>query len=359
MIVAGGGTGGHLFPGLAVAESLRRPDDAVLFIGSAFGIEARVIPPTAFPFRPLAIRGVRGRGVRGVLQLGWQFPSAIIRAWRMIGEFRAHVVLGVGGYASFPVVVAAWFRGIPSVLLEQNARPGLANRVLGRLARRVCTTFPEAREFFPLPKVVLTGNPVRPFPTWRHEAREGFTVLVFGGSQGAHRINAAVHAAAETLGERIPGLRIIHQTGSTDRDWLQERYQRLGIPAEVRVFIEDMGWAYAQADLVLCRAGATTVAELTTLGRAAILVPYPFAADDHQRANAEVLAAQGAAMMILDRDLDGPRLAETVAALAANRGKLEAMGEAARRLGRPDAAERVVAVCREVAGEVRGDGESV
>ncbi len=356
MIVAGGGTGGHLFPGLAVADLVAGgAAQAVLFVGSASGIEARVVPQTRFGFRAIPISGLRGRGWRGSLRLAVQLPGAVARAWRIIGEFRTQIVLGVGGYASFPVVVAAWLRGVPSVVLEQNARPGLTNRVLGRLARRVCTTFPEANEYFPADRVALTGNPVRPLTAPTERAGRGFTLLVFGGSQGAHRINQGVHEAAQMLREAIPDLSIIHQTGADDCDWLRERYAELGMDAEVREFIDDMGWAYHQADLVVCRAGATTIAELTALGKPAILVPYPFAADDHQRANASVLAAHGAGILLLDRDLTGARLATAVVDLAADRQRLAEMGAASRRLGVPDAAARVVRICRQVAGEEEAD----
>jgi len=355
MVVAGGGTGGHLFPGLAVAECVAAADARrVLFVGSAYGIEARVIPQTRFAFRPVPIRGLRGRGWRGALQLAAQLPGATARAWRILGEFGAEVVVGVGGYASFPVVVAAWMRRIPTVLLEQNAHPGMANRALARLARRVCTTFEEANAYFPPDKVVLTGNPVRPFPPPPAAPRSGFTLLVFGGSQGAHRLNEALANAAALLHEAIAALRVIHQTGAGDREALVARYAELGLAADVREFIEDMGAAYHAADLVVCRSGATTVAELTTLGKPSILVPYPFAADDHQRANASVVAGHGAGILILDRELTGEGLAQTIIALARDRTRLAAMAEAARRLGVPDAAARVVATCRAVVG---GGGE--
>ena len=356
MIVAGGGTGGHLFPGLAVAECIAGgAAEQVLFVGSRFGIEARVIPQSRFAFRALSIRGLRGRGLGGALQLAVQLPVAIGRAWRIVGEFHSQLVLGVGGYASFPVVVAAWLRGIPSVLLEQNARPGLANRLLARLARCVCTSFSEANAYFPVGKAKLTGNPVRPLTAPAAVPRRAFTLLVFGGSHGAHRINQAVHAAAQHLCKAIPSLRIIHQTGVGDRDWLSERYTALGITADVQEFIDDMGWAYGQADLVVCRAGATTVAELTALGKAAILVPYPFAADDHQRANANVLAAHGAAILLPDQELTEARLAATIIELAGEGERRGAMEAAARGLGVPDAAVRVARVCREVVGEVGAD----
>jgi UDP-N-acetylglucosamine--N-acetylmuramyl-(pentapeptide) pyrophosphoryl-undecaprenol N-acetylglucosamine transferase len=356
MIVAGGGTGGHLFPGLAVAECAAAAGAEALFVGGAAGIEARVIPQTRFAFRALDVHGVRGRGARGLVQLAWQLPVALVKAWRIVGNAGADLVLGVGGYASVPVVLAAWLRGLPSVLLEQNAHPGMANRLLARFARRVCTAFPDTRGFFPPRKVVVTGNPVRQFAAASPATGGGFTLLVFGGSQGAHRLNAALHDAAPRLRAAVPALRIIHQTGRDDCEWIGQRYAACGIPAEVRPFIDDMGAAYGQADLVVCRAGATTLAELTAIGKPAVLVPYPFAADDHQRANASVLEAAGAARMILDRDLTGDRVTETVVALARDREQLEAMGGAARRLGKPDAAARVVAVCWAVVEEVRAYG---
>lgn len=357
MIVAGGGTGGHLFPGLAVAEQWAGADAAsVLFIGSAFGIEARVIPQTRFAFRPLTIRGLRGRGWRGALGLAVQLPAAIVAALGEVGRFRADVVLGVGGYASFPVVAAAWLRRVPAVLLEQNAHPGLANRALAHLARRVCTTFAAANAYFPAGKVEVTGNPVRAFPAPAPAPRHGFTLLVFGGSQGAHRINLAMADAAAALFAALPDLRILHQTGAADREAIAARYAALGVAAEAVAFIDDMGAAYHRADLVVCRSGATTVAELTVLGKPAILVPYPFAADDHQRANAAVVAEAGAGVLLLDAECSGERLAAEVIGLAGDRDRLAAMAEAARRLGVPDAAARVVATCRAVAGGGGGGG---
>ncbi len=355
MVVAGGGTGGHLFPGLAVAEAVAGSDAcSVLFVGSAYGIEARVIPRTRFPAQLLPIRGLRGRGWRGAAELALQLPAAVLRAWRILGRFRADVVLGVGGYASFPVVVAAWLRRVPAVLLEQNAHPGLANRVLGRLARRVCTTFAEANRYFPAARVVVTGNPVRRFAPPAAVPRRGFTLLVFGGSQGAQRLNTALLEAAAALRAAIADLHIIHQTGAAECAGIAAAYAQRGIDAEVVGFIDDMGDAYHRADLVVCRAGATTVAELTALGKPAILVPYPFAADDHQRANASVLATRGAGLLVLDADCTGARLASEIIALADDRARLQRMGEAARALGVPDAAARVVATCEAVVAEGGG-----
>jgi UDP-N-acetylglucosamine--N-acetylmuramyl-(pentapeptide) pyrophosphoryl-undecaprenol N-acetylglucosamine transferase len=350
MIVAGGGTGGHLFPGLAVAEAVAcRPRARVLFVGSAYGIEATVVPKTAFPFRALRIHGVRGSGVRGWLTLAFELPTALLAAWREMRSFRADIVLGLGGYASVPVVIAAWLRRVPTVLLEQNAHPGLANRLLARLARRVCASFEESARFFPAGRTVRTGNPVRRLVPGPASAADGnFTVFVFGGSQGAHSINRAALSAVRILHGQVPGLRVIHQTGARDEAWVRGGYAELKIDAEVTPFVDDMGDAYGRADLVVCRAGATTLAELTALGRASILVPYPFAADDHQRANAECLVRQHAALLILDADLSGERLASEILGLARQRERLAAMGRKARELAVPDATERVVEVCCQV-----------
>ena len=356
MIVAGGGTGGHLFPGLAVAEAITALDagalDAsVLFVGSAYGIEATAVPRTRFPFQPLAIRGLRGRGARGVLEFIWRLPMALLQSWRIIGRFRPAIVLGVGGYGSVPVVLAAWLRRVPSVLMEQNAHPGMANRVLAHLARRVCTTFAESAGFFPPGKAVQTGNPVRQLCVSKKLVTDHFTLFVVGGSQGARAINRAVVDAAMVLRARLPRMQVIHQTGPVDREWVQRRYAEAGVDSEVCAFVHAMGDAYGRADLIVCRAGASTVAELTALGKPAILIPYPFAADDHQRANAEILVRHGAAEMILDAQLSGALLAERVVALAADRARLQAMGAAAAALAVPDAAARVAAVCRQVVVE--------
>jgi len=360
MIVAGGGTGGHLFPGLAVAEAATTTRAAaILVIGSAYGIEATVVPKTRFAFEAIAIRGVRGRGWRGAVQLAWQLPAALVRAWRLVGRFHPSVVLGVGGYGSFPVVIAAWARRIPAVLLEQNARPGLTNRLLGHVATRVCTTFAQSDRFFPTGRAVRTGNPVRALQSTHKPLPDHFTIFVFGGSQGAHKLNHAVVDAAALVAPRIRGLRVIHQTGAADAEWVARRYSEMGVAAEVVPFIDDMASAYGRANVVVCRAGATTLAELASVGKPAILVPYPFAADDHQRANAEILVGVGAAQLILDRDLNADRLATALEQLAADRERLDAMGCAVRRLAVPDAARKVVEVCALVSSAGGGHGATL
>jgi UDP-N-acetylglucosamine--N-acetylmuramyl-(pentapeptide) pyrophosphoryl-undecaprenol N-acetylglucosamine transferase len=354
MIVAGGGTGGHLFPGLAVAEAMAAEGDAsVLFVGSAYGLEAIAIPRTRFPFRALALRGVRGRGLRGLLAFAWHLPMTLLQSWHIVGTFRPTLVLGLGGYSSVPVAVAGWLRHIPLVLLEQNAHPGLANRVLARLARRVCTTYPQSAQFFPAGKTVHTGNPVRQLSCTGRPAPDRFTIFAFGGSQGAHTINCAMLDAAPTLAKQVPAVHIIHQTGAGDAAWVRDRYREMGVDAEVLDFVHDMGDAYGRADLVICRAGATTLAEVTALCKPSILVPYPFAADDHQRKNAEMLRDHSAAELIPNAELSGERLAACVLDLVRDRGRLRAMAAAAGRLAVPDATERVVTVCRRVEAEGR------
>lgn len=357
MVFAGGGTGGHLFPGLAVAEALvERGEGEAVFVGGTQGIEARAVPAAGFPFHAVDIRGVRGRGWRGWLGLGWRLPAAVARCMRLLRELQPDVAVGLGGYASFPAVLAARILGIPVVLLEQNARPGLANRVLARFADRVCTALPGASAGFPRHKVRLTGNPVRPLRrSGAAERGEGFTLLVFGGSQGARRINDAVTEAAPELARRVPGLRIVHQTGRADAARVRQSYERRGVRAEVHEFIDDMAKAYAEADLVVCRAGAGTVAELAAVGRPAILVPYPHAVDDHQTANAEVLRRAGAAIVVPDADLTPERLVQLVSELCADPQRRARMEEAAHSAAVPDAAQRVLAVCRELV-EARGGG---
>ena len=364
MIVAGGGTGGHLFPGLAVAEAVAAAARAqgqarVLFVGSAYGIEATAIPRTPFAFRALAIRGLRGRGWRGALAFAWQLPVALLQSWRIVGTFRPSLVLGLGGYGSVPVILAAWLRRVPTVLMEQNVHPGFANRLLGHLARRVCMAFAESARFFPAGRSVQTGNPVRALRTDIQPAADHFTLFAFGGSQGAHAINEAAVAAARIVSQQLSGWRVIHQTGPADAEWVERRYREWGVEAQVFPFVHDMASAYGQADLVVCRAGATTLAELAALGRPAILIPYPFAADDHQRTNADVFVRHGAAELILNAELSGERLATLVLALARDRKRLATMGEAARRLAVTDAALRVAEVCWEVAAEGGENGAAI
>jgi len=347
VIMAGGGTGGHLFPGLAVARALKVQNamTEILFVGTAHGIEASVLPREGFPLETLAVKGIKGRGLYGLTEALWRVPASLWRSRAIIGDFKPDCIVGLGGYASGPLLLAGRMKSIPCAIMEQNVRPGLTNRILGKIANRIFITHQQSGAFFPRARVLPTGNPVR----WRElpavARSEKFTLLVFGGSAGAHKINVAIIEALEKLRDLAPDWRIEHQTGERDLSWAKEVYATLPFNVKVVSFIEKMHEAYARADLILCRSGATTIAELTAYGKPALLVPYPYAAGDHQRWNAEALQQHGAAEMILDRDLSGERLSRALRALYQDRAKLKAMGEAARRLGQPDAAERIAAEC--------------
>ena len=347
LIVAGGGTGGHLFPGLAVAREFRRRngDVRILFVGSRWGIESRVIPETEFPLELLPIRGLKGRGLKGLLEGLYGIPLSLWRSQAIIRRFDPQCILGLGGYASGPLLLAGVARRIRCAILEQNLRPGLTNRILARLVNRIFTSFRESVDYFPAAKVVLTGTPVR----WRKlpevERDERFHLLVFGGSAGAHRINESVLGALAHLGDAAAGFRVTHQTGRADEELVRKGYESLTCEAEVLPFIERMDRAYAAADLVICRAGAATLSELTVFGKPSVLIPYPYAAHDHQRLNAVTLQEAGAAEMIVEQELTPARLAEALRALHGDAARRDAMGRAAAGLGRGDAAERIVDEC--------------
>jgi len=350
MMIAGGGTGGHLFPGIAVAEAARRRDSAtaILFVGSARGIEARVVPGSGFDLELLPGAPLRGRGLAGKVGALGTLGAGTMRARAVVRRFRPDVVVGLGGYASAPAVVAGRLAGVPIVLLEQNAKPGLTTRLLGRLADRVCVSFPDTVTGFAPGRAVVTGNPVRTFPARAvsNEARTGFTIAIVGGSAGAHRLNEAGPALRAALAD-VPGLRIIHQTGLAEEAAVRSAYAGAA-NVDVRAFITDMGEVYATADLIVCRAGATTIAELAAQGLPAIFVPYPHAADDHQRANAEALVRGGAARVVLDHQATGERLADEVRELLAAPDLLVEMRRSMRQFSRPEAANRVLAVVDEL-----------
>jgi len=360
VVGTGGGTGGHLFPGIAVANELqRRHGTEVRFVGSSYGIERTAVPRAGFAVELLPIRGLRREGLVGIARALWRIPWSFVKALRLVLRFRPQLVVGVGGYASFPAVVAAFVRRIPIVLLEQNAHPGAATRVLAPLARRVCVSFPQTKDALGA-RAVVTGNPVRGVLQASDALPGGATdssvtdgsrrarILVFGGSAGAHRLNEIVPEALAQVG--LP-LDVVHQTGAAEHQVVAEAYRRLGLEAAVQPFIDDMMTEYRRADLVVCRAGATTIAELTALGVAAILVPFPFAAGDHQRANGQALVDGGAAWMILDRELSPQALADTVRGALADPALLSATRARARALGHPDATARVVDECVAAAGE--------
>jgi UDP-N-acetylglucosamine--N-acetylmuramyl-(pentapeptide) pyrophosphoryl-undecaprenol N-acetylglucosamine transferase len=347
-LIAGGGTGGHLYPGIAVARELlaRASDATVTFVGTAAGIEAKVIPREGFALEVIRSAGLKGKSL-GSLARGMRLlPASGIDAWRVINRRRPRVVIGVGGYSSGPVVALAALRGVPTLLMEQNAMPGLTNRLLSRLVSAAAVTYGESVSFFGQ-KAFVSGNPVR--PEFFEEAYEqpssppgAARVLVFGGSQGAHAINMAMVEAATRLAAATPRLAITHQTGERDLEVVRDGYRRAGLTARVEPFLFAMDREMKSADVVVCRSGATTLAELTAARRASILVPFPAATDDHQRKNAEALVKQGAALMVEQRELNGDRLAAEVLALASNEARRRQMAEAAGRLARPDAARVIV-----------------
>lgn len=343
ILIAAGGTGGHLFPGVAVADELVRRDPAtrVVFVGTPRGLESRLVPRAGYDLELLPIKPLNAVGpwrlLLGLLALPW----ATLRALGLVWRLRPLAVLGVGGYAGGPVTLLAALLGVRTVILEPNARPGFTNRVLRPFVRKAACAYEETRAAFGR-KGVVTGNPVRGgfarLP--RREHRHPLTLLAFGGSQGSRALNRALVAALPHL----PGddrLRIVHQTGERMRDEVAGAYAAADRPGEVVPFLDDMVERMAAADLVLARSGATTCAELTVGGRAAVLVPFAAAADDHQRTNARALQDAGAARMIEEKDLSGETLAREVQALVDEPSRIAAMETAARALGHPDAAARV------------------
>jgi UDP-N-acetylglucosamine--N-acetylmuramyl-(pentapeptide) pyrophosphoryl-undecaprenol N-acetylglucosamine transferase len=364
VLIAGGGTGGHLYPGIALARELLRRDPLaqIQFVGTARGIESSVVPREGFRLDLIRVAGLKGKSradrLRGFLLL----PIAAVDAWRVISRHAPDVVVGVGGFASGPVLALASVRGYPTMLLEQNALPGITNRLLARFVRAAAVNFEEALSYFPRTGFVA-GNPVRPefFQANDKESndhddrpRTAARVLIFGGSQGAHAINLAMVEAASRLAATGIRLAITHQTGERDLDLVRTAYQRAALPARVEAFIFEIDGEMKAADLVVCRAGATTLAELTAAGRPAILVPLPTATDDHQRKNAEVLARAGAAIVVEERDLSGERLAAAIGGLAANGEERSRMAAAARKLARPDAAQRIADRVEQLGGRRAG-----
>jgi UDP-N-acetylglucosamine--N-acetylmuramyl-(pentapeptide) pyrophosphoryl-undecaprenol N-acetylglucosamine transferase len=354
MLVAGGGTGGHVFPGVALAEEVvtRHPANDVIFVGTARGLEARVVPQAGFPIELIEVKGLKGKGLLGLLLNLLLVPRALLQSFRILRRWRPDVVIGVGGYASGPVVLAAWLLRIPTAIQEQNAIAGFTNRVLGRFVAAAFTAFPEAVGSFPRRKVYQLGNPIR------RKLMENFMLpevdhavphlLVFGGSQGAHALNMRVIEALPHLADLRDRVRITHQTGERDREQVEKGYRACGFEPDVREFISDMSSAYAAADLVVCRAGATTLAELTVCRKPALLVPFPAAADNHQYVNAKSLVDAGAAVMIEERDLTGELLAAEIRAILSSPERRERMARAAGRLGSPQAAKEITDVCTDL-----------
>ena len=365
VVIAGGGTGGHLFPGVAIARELiaRRPGAQVTFAGTRHGIESRVIPREGFELDLLRSAGLKGRSGAAVVRGLALLPLSFLDAWRILSRRTPDLVIGVGGYSSGAVVMVAALRRIPTLLAEQNAVPGVTNRLLSYVVRAAAVTFESTVSYFGR-RAFVAGNPVRPefFDTdgtdhglriTDHGSRitdhASARVLIFGGSQGAHAINVAMVEATPRLAA-AGGVDITHQTGERDLELVRRAYREQGLAARVEPFLFDMDREMKRADVIVSRAGATTIAELTAAGRPAILVPLPTAADDHQTKNAEVLARANAAELIHQKDLTGALLADRVLALAGDAARREAMARAARGLARPDAAKVIVDKALELAG---------
>ena len=350
-MIAGGGTGGHLYPGIAVAREITRrvPDATVAFVGTSSGIESRVVPREGFALDTIRSAGLKGKSLASLVRGVSLLPMSAIDAWRVLSRRRPSIVIGVGGYSSGPVVLLAALRGVPTLLLEQNAMPGLTNRLLARFVKSAAVTYDESIRFF-AGRAFVTGNPVRPEFLGGVDDEHGLPreelrvarVLVFGGSQGAHAINVSMVEAAPRLAAAAPAVEVTHQTGERDLEMVRDGYRRAGFAGRVEPFLFNIDREMKKSDLVVCRAGATTLAELTAMGRPSILIPLPTATDDHQRKNAEALVRHGAARMIDQRSLTGELLASEMLALVANEPELGEMRAAARRMAKPDAAKAIV-----------------
>ncbi|MBW4054626.1 MAG: undecaprenyldiphospho-muramoylpentapeptide beta-N-acetylglucosaminyltransferase [Proteobacteria bacterium] len=365
LIIAGGGTGGHLFPGIAVAEEFlsRDPANEVLFVGTERGIEARAVPAAGYPLEMISAAGIRGKGTFSQLRGTGMMVYGYAQSRKILKRFRPDMVLGVGGYASLPMVLAARGMQVPRFIHEQNAIPGLTNRLLARFATRIFITLEESASYFPSATTMLTGNPLRrqilnmiakqaltsaPLSSSGEEklcgdkAPGSFRLLVFGGSQGAHAINTAMKDALPLLKDSPVTLSITHQTGEKECSEVTAAYRAAGVEAITTPFISDMAAEYARADLIICRAGATTIAEVTACGKACLFIPYPYAVDDHQRRNAEALLKKDACFMMLEQELTGKTLAESIRTLATDTDLVRRTGEAAFILAKLDAAKIIV-----------------
>lgn len=352
-MIAGGGTGGHLFPGLAVAEEFKNRDAAteVVFVGTESGIEARIVPREGYPIRFLRAEGIVGTTVVKKIKAIFKVVLSMVDSYRILKAIRPNIVIGVGGYASGAVMLLACLMSIPTLVLEQNSVPGLTNKILGKFVDTVCVTYQESISFFPREKTFLTGNPVR-LHLLKGDAETGyrlfslekglFTVFAFGGSLGARSINRALVDALRYLEDLKDKIQFLHQTGQKEYEQVRNTYRQGGFKGTIAPFIYQMGEAYAVADLVISRAGATTLAELTALGKPAILIPYPYAAGNHQELNALKLQEIGAAKMILDRELRGEALAANIREFAVNEKMRDEMQKTSRSVGRPEACSKVV-----------------
>ena len=354
MVLTGGGTGGHLFPAMATAQKLceEYPESEVLFIGTVRKMDRRSLAGHGYTVKAVHCYGLKGKTVLQTVKALFFLPVSFLEALYHLICFRPQIVVGVGGYVTAPVLVAAKFLSLPTLIHEQNSIPGLANRKLGRLVDRICLSIPGSESFFPEEKTLLTGNPVRAgilalVSRMGKRAEKGDkTVLILGGSQGARTVNHLVVKAFTThKGMRDGSIRVIHQTGTTDEQWVAAQYKKAGVQAEVSGFFRDMDRVYGEADLLVSRAGATTLAELAVLGKPAILIPYPHAADDHQMKNGEYYSQGGGAVVYGQEELSAEKLGAAIRVILTDPGRLEQMGRAMAEMGIPDAPDRIIGCC--------------
>ncbi len=356
VVIAGGGTGGHLYPGIALAKALKKHDQKmdITFVGTKQGIESRVLPKEGFPLKTIYSGGLLGKkGFNRLLSLA-KIPVGILQSLAWLMRKKPGLVVGVGGYVSGPLVLSAWMLRVPILIHEQNSIPGATNKLLGKIADKIAVSFKESLKYFPTNKTIETGNLIREeLCVSRKETApsEKFTVLVLGGSLGAHSINVGMVEAMDELAQKKDQIHIVHQTGVRDDDWVKSQYAQKSISADVRPFINDMAEQYEKADLIICRAGATTLAEITACGKMAVLIPYPHATHNHQEHNARILESAGAAEMILDKDVSGERLAQSVLSAMEQPEKRRVMENNCYALGKRDATQKALQICLDLLGE--------
>jgi UDP-N-acetylglucosamine--N-acetylmuramyl-(pentapeptide) pyrophosphoryl-undecaprenol N-acetylglucosamine transferase len=343
-IMAGGGTGGHVTPALAVARALKEHGHSPVFIGTREGLEAKLVPAAGFPIEWIESARMKGAGLGGILAITRRMPAAVRAVLSCFERYRPAAIFSMGGFVAGPVVAAGAIKRLPLVVMEPNAMPGATNRFVARFVAKALLSFPEAERFFPEGRTEISGVPVRRefFELAPKAPGAPLTVLITGGSQGSRTLNRAARESWRLFRETGLAVRMLHQTGTADFEAIQREFREAGMDGEVIPFITDMPKAFGEADVIVSRSGAGTVGEIAAAGKAAILVPYPYAADQHQLKNAEAFANAGAARMVLDKDMTGARLVEEVRALTWE--TLSRMGEAARRFAKPDAALRAAEV---------------
>jgi UDP-N-acetylglucosamine--N-acetylmuramyl-(pentapeptide) pyrophosphoryl-undecaprenol N-acetylglucosamine transferase len=355
IVVAGGGTGGHLFPGIAIAKEFMARNSAtrVIFVSTGNRLEKAVLSKAGFELRSIQVAGIKGRGIWNQLKSVLKIPGAILTAMGLLKKFSPDLIVGLGSYSAGPVVMGAWLMRVPIAIHEQNILPGITNKILARFADRIYISFENTQSRLNPQKVYWTGNPVRRElleiagggqPAAQETDQKKFTVLIIGGSQGAHRVNTAIIEALEHL-QNSERLHFVHQTGEADEVSVSDVYRKKSVSAAAQSFFDNMAERYRQADLIICRAGATTVAEITALGKAAIFIPFPYAADNHQMLNAADLAKDGAAEIIVENELSGHLLSERIEHYMDDPEALEDMAAKARQHGNPEAAKNIVDDC--------------